>query len=218
MRVLVLGAGFGGLELSTRLSEEFGDDTRGRPDRPGRGLRVRVLEARRHVRARPCPTAVLHPYRDFVKPGVRFVQTTIRSIDPTAKRVETDAGAFDGGHHGGRPRRRSRIPSATPGLVEGGHEFYTVPGAFALRDVLAGFPGGRVIVGGHVDAVQVPAGAERDGAAAARLPDGSGGFATPPRSRSSCRSACPSRPHRRPRRRCWSPSPSGGSTGTPSGW
>ena len=26
MRVLVLGAGFGGLELSSRLSEELGDD------------------------------------------------------------------------------------------------------------------------------------------------------------------------------------------------
>jgi sulfide:quinone oxidoreductase len=26
MRVLILGAGFGGLELSTRLSEEFGGD------------------------------------------------------------------------------------------------------------------------------------------------------------------------------------------------
>ena len=26
MRVVVLGAGFGGLELTTRLSEEFGDD------------------------------------------------------------------------------------------------------------------------------------------------------------------------------------------------
>ena len=38
-------------------------------------------------------------------------------------------------------------PSATPGLVEGGHEFYTVSGAFALRDVLARFEGGRVIVG-----------------------------------------------------------------------
>ena len=37
-------------------------------------------------------------------------------------------------------------PTATPGLVEGGHEFYTVAGAFALRDVLAGFAGGRVIV------------------------------------------------------------------------
>ena len=26
MRVVVLGAGFGGLELTTRLSDEFGDD------------------------------------------------------------------------------------------------------------------------------------------------------------------------------------------------
>jgi sulfide:quinone oxidoreductase len=32
-------------------------------------------------------------------------------------------------------------------LVEGGNEFYTVAGAFALRDVLADFDGGRVIVG-----------------------------------------------------------------------
>ena len=38
-------------------------------------------------------------------------------------------------------------PSATPGLVEGGHEFYTVSGAFALRGVLERFEGGRVIVG-----------------------------------------------------------------------
>ena len=39
------------------------------------------------------------------------------------------------------------VPSATPGLVEGGHEFYTVAGAFALRDVLADFAGGHVVVG-----------------------------------------------------------------------
>ena len=38
-------------------------------------------------------------------------------------------------------------PDATPGLVEGGNEFYTVAGAFELRDVLAAFEGGRVIVG-----------------------------------------------------------------------
>jgi sulfide:quinone oxidoreductase len=38
-------------------------------------------------------------------------------------------------------------PAATPGLVEGGHEFYSVPAAFALRDVLARFDGGRVVVG-----------------------------------------------------------------------
>jgi sulfide:quinone oxidoreductase len=80
-----------------------------------------------------------------VKPGVQFVQATVTSIDPVKKRVETDNGPYEGDvlvvalgadlH-----------PEATPGLVEGGHEFYTVPGAFALRDVLADFDGGRVIV------------------------------------------------------------------------
>ena len=89
---------------------------------------------------------MVHPYSALDKAGLRFVQTTIRSIDPGAKRVETDAGAFDADiivvalgadlH-----------PSATPGLVEAGHEFYTVPGAFALRDVLTTFEGGHVIVG-----------------------------------------------------------------------
>ena len=69
----------------------------------------------------------------------------IRAIDPNTKRVETDAGTFDADilvvalgadlH-----------PEATPGLVEGGYEFYTEAGAFALRDVLADFDGGRVIV------------------------------------------------------------------------
>jgi sulfide:quinone oxidoreductase len=38
-------------------------------------------------------------------------------------------------------------PAATPGLVAGGHEFYTVAGAFALREVLANFAGGTVVVG-----------------------------------------------------------------------
>ena len=38
-------------------------------------------------------------------------------------------------------------PAATPGLVEGGKEFYTVAGAFALRDVLPRFERGPAIIG-----------------------------------------------------------------------
>lgn len=38
-------------------------------------------------------------------------------------------------------------PAATPGLVEVDREFYTVDGAFASRDVLDSFGGGRLIVG-----------------------------------------------------------------------
>jgi len=144
VRVVVLGAGFGGLELTTRLSEEFGDR-----------LDVVLIDqsdvftfgfSKLDVMfGRALSSAVQHPYRDIVKPGVRFVQTTVRSIYPATKRVETDAGTFDGDilvialgadlH-----------AAATPGLVEGGHEFYTEAGAFALRDVLSNFAGGRVIV------------------------------------------------------------------------
>jgi sulfide:quinone oxidoreductase len=145
MRVLVLGAGFGGLELTTRLSEEFGDDVDvvllDRSDAFVLGFsKLDVMFGR------ALPAGVRHAYRDAVKPGVTFVQAVVQSIDPAAKRVETDAGTFEGdvivvalG--------ADLDPAATPGLLEGGHDFYTVDGAFATRDVIADFEGGRVIVG-----------------------------------------------------------------------
>jgi len=89
---------------------------------------------------------VHHPYRDLVKPGVQFVQTTVRAIDAEARRVTTDAGAFDGDVIVVALGADLDL-GATPGLVEGGHEFYTEAGAFATRDVLEQFEGGRVIVG-----------------------------------------------------------------------
>ncbi len=144
-RVVVLGAGFGGLELTTMLSDALGTAID----------LVLIDQAEAFVFGfskldvmfgRPLPAAVRHPYRDIVKPGVRFIQTSVRSIDPAAKRVVTDAGAFEADllivalgadiH-----------PEATPGLVEGGNEFYTVAGAEALRDVLPRFEGGHAIVG-----------------------------------------------------------------------
>jgi sulfide:quinone oxidoreductase len=145
VRVLVLGAGFGGLELTTRLSEELGED-----------IEIVLIDraddfvfgfSKLDVRfGRTGDQAVRHPYRDLLKPGVRFVRANIESIDPDARVVDTDAGRFEGDilvvalgadlH-----------PESTPGLLEAGHEFYTVAGAFATREVLERFDGGRVIVG-----------------------------------------------------------------------
>ena len=110
---------------------------------------------------RTSEAAVTHPYRDLVKPGVRFVQTTIRSIDPQRRRVETDAGVFDGDVMVVALGADLDL-AATPGLLEGGYEFYTVPGAFALKEVLANFDGGRVRHRGDLHAVQVPSRTERD--------------------------------------------------------
>ena len=145
MNVLVLGAGFGGLELTAMLSEELGDgaDVLLVDQAEGFIFGFSKLDV---MFGRTTESAVTHPYRDMVKPGVRFLQTTVRSIDPERRRVETDSGEFEAdvlvvalG--------ADLDPAATPGLVEGGHEFYTVPGAFALREVLADFDGGRVVIG-----------------------------------------------------------------------
>ena len=145
MRAVVLGAGFGGLELTSRLAGELGAGGEviliDRSDGFVFGFsKLDVMFG--HAR----PDAVLHRYRDLVKPGVRFVQASVTAIDPEARRVETDAGTFEAdvlvvalG--------ADLDPGATPGLVEDGHEFYTEAGAFALADVLAAFDGGRVIVG-----------------------------------------------------------------------
>ncbi len=145
MRVLVLGAGFGGLELTTQLADELGGDVEVVLIDKGEGF-VFGFSKLDVMFGRTVADAVVHPYRDLVKPGVHFVQSTIRSIDPVARRVETDDGTFEADIMV-VALGADLDPSATPGLVEGGHEFYTVPGAFALRDVLADFGGGRVIVG-----------------------------------------------------------------------
>jgi sulfide:quinone oxidoreductase len=144
-RVVVLGAGFGGLELTSLLSEALGD-----------AIDIVLVDKAESfvfgfskldvMFGRQRPADAHHPYSGIVKPGVRFVRSTIRSIDPVAKRAVTDAGTFEADilivalgadlH-----------PEATPGLVEGGNEFYTVAGAEALREVLPRFEGGPAIVG-----------------------------------------------------------------------
>src|SRR5579864_903957 len=145
MRVLVLGAGFGGLELTTTLSDALGDTAEIVLIDKEEGF-VFGFSKLDVMFGRTVPEAVVHPYRNMVKPGVRFVQTVIRSIHPEERRVETDAGRFDADVMV-VALGADLDAAATPGLVEGGHEFYTVAGAFALRDVLANFEGGHVVVG-----------------------------------------------------------------------
>jgi sulfide:quinone oxidoreductase len=144
-RVVVLGAGFGGLELSTILSEALGDR-----------LDLTLIDKNESfffgfskldvMFGRAAPDAVRLAYRNIVKPGVVFRQATITAIDPETRRVSTDHGTYEadvlvialGADYD---------LAATPGLIEGGHEFYSFAGAERLRDVLPTFSSGHAIVG-----------------------------------------------------------------------
>ncbi|SNS37267.1 NAD(P)/FAD-dependent oxidoreductase [Antarctobacter heliothermus] len=144
-RVLVLGAGFGGMELASLLSESLGE-----------GADVTVIDKGDHfvfgyskldvMFGKKPLDAVRLPYSRFAPPGVRLVRETITAIDPQARRVTTDGGSYSADFLVVALGADLDV-AATPGLAEGGNEFYSVPGATLLRDVLPDFSAGPAIVG-----------------------------------------------------------------------
>ena len=142
--VLILGAGFAGLELATRLSETLEDAVRvtllDRNDSFVFGFsKLEVMLGRQSA------ADVRMYYRDIAKAGVEFRQERVVAIDPTTRRVTTDAGSYDADFLVVAMGADYDM-EATPGLEAGGFEYYTVAGAERLRDALADFDGGRVLV------------------------------------------------------------------------
>jgi len=144
-RVVVLGAGFGGLELATMLSEAFGDGVQltliDRDDAFVFGYsKLDVMFGRRSA------GEVRLPYGALAKPGVRFLQQTITAIDPEARRVTTEEGEHEADVLVVALGADYDL-AATPGLAEGGNEFYSVAGAERLGGLLPGFSRGHAIIG-----------------------------------------------------------------------
>ena len=142
--VLILGAGFGGLELATRLSETVSDAVNvtliDRNDSFYFGFsKLEVMLGRRSA------DAVRLSYRDIAKDGVEFRQEMVVDIDPVARRVATDLGTHDADFLVVAMGADYDM-AATPGFEEGGYEYYSLAGAERLRDALTGFEGGRVLV------------------------------------------------------------------------
>ncbi|MEU1972175.1 FAD-dependent oxidoreductase [Microbacterium sp. NPDC019599] len=144
-RVVVLGAGFGGLEVTSTLLDELDGEVEITLIDKTAGF-VFGFSKLDVMFGRATAEAVFHPYADVVRPGVRFVQAEITAIDAAAKRVSTTAGDFEADHLVIALGADYDV-ARTQGLAEAGHEFYSEAGAFALRDELAAFEGGDVVIG-----------------------------------------------------------------------
>ena len=145
LRVTVLGAGFGGLELSTLLSEAIGDR-----------LDLTLIDqhdsfffgfSKLDVMFGHKPSdAVKISYSSIVKPGVKFRKETINAINPLTKTVTTQKATYEadvlvvalGANYDF---------NATPGLAEFGNEYYSFSGAEKLRDILPNFTKGHAVIG-----------------------------------------------------------------------
>jgi sulfide:quinone oxidoreductase len=142
-RILVLGAGFGGLEVSTMLSEAFGD-----------GIEVTLIDKNDSfyfgfskldvLFGHATPNTVRLPYKKIAKPGVRLLQETISSVDPVAKRVTTNRGVHEADFLVVALGADYDL-AKTPGMADA-TEFYTLEGATRLAEILPTFKKGRVLI------------------------------------------------------------------------
>jgi sulfide:quinone oxidoreductase len=143
--VVVLGAGFGGLELASRLSDAVPDEVRVTliDQNDGFTFGFSKLDI---VFGGQDAAAVRIPYRELAKPGVEFRQERVTAIDPVARHVTTDQGSYEADILVVALGAEYDI-GATPGFAEGGLEYYSIAGAERMRDALPGFTGGTIVIG-----------------------------------------------------------------------
>jgi len=143
--VVILGAGFAGLELAARLSQSLPDEVDvtlvDQNESFSFGFSKLDILVGRKTRA----DVLLH-YRDISKAGVAFRRERVTSIDPETRRVTTDMSSYDADVLVVALGAGYDL-AATPGFEEGGLEYYSIAGAERMRDVLPDFESGTVLIG-----------------------------------------------------------------------
>ena len=99
---MVLGAGFGGLELTSILSETLGDNLDltliDQNDSFYFGFsKLDVMFGHKEA------DSVKIPYSNIMKPGVKFRKEIITAINPESKIVTTQNGTYEGRRFGSSP-------------------------------------------------------------------------------------------------------------------
>ncbi len=144
-QVLILGAGFGGLELSSTLSEELGDEVEVTLIDRSNAFSFGFSKLDMMFRGASFDSVSL-PYSEIAKPGVRVLREVVTAIDPETRTVTTDAGTHQGDVLVIALGADYDL-DATPGLAEYGTEFYSFAGAEAAAGPIARFNSGHAVIG-----------------------------------------------------------------------
>jgi sulfide:quinone oxidoreductase len=153
--VLILGGGVGGLVAADRLRRALPPTDR-----------VILIERERQHLFQPSllwvavgdrlPEQIQRPLDRLARKGVELVTATVEAIDPL-RRTVTAGGQVYTGDAVIVALGAELAPETIPGLVEGGHNLYTLDGAKAIRDALGSFRGGRVAIVTAAPAYKCPA-------------------------------------------------------------
>lgn len=142
MRVVIVGGGVGGLACAQRLAKRGGE------------LQVRLIDRTlRHdfapsflwlITGRRSPQQVSRSLAPLGRRGVELTEADVTQVDLAAGKLATSAGEVGFDELVLAPGA-ALAPDAVPGL-SAAHGFYTREDATRLREALAAFGGGRVLV------------------------------------------------------------------------
>lgn len=143
MEVVIVGSGVGGLACAQRLA------------RHRDGISVTLVDRRlRHdfapsflwlITGERSAAQVSRPLTPLGRQGVRLVEAEVRGIDLERAELATSGPGLRFDELVLAPGA-SLAPDAVPGLADAAHGFYSREDAERLRDALATFAGGRVLV------------------------------------------------------------------------
>jgi sulfide:quinone oxidoreductase len=153
--VLILGGGIGGVATANALRKRLPPGSRITVvDRePTFTLAASFLWVMTGARS---PAQVSRPLERLARKGIEVVRGEVQRIDPGRREAVVNGASLRGDRLVVALGAEFAL-DAIPGLADGGHTFCTLEGAVRLRDAIARFPGGRVVVLTAAPAYKCPA-------------------------------------------------------------
>jgi len=149
-RIVVVGGGTGGTVLANKLASKLADGIEADE------VTVTLInETDTHVYkpvwlyvafGQADPSEGQRPLDDLLDRRVRLRTGRVTDVDTAGKRLTLEDGSGIDYDHLTLATGARLVPDRVPGLVEGAHDFYSPDGAERLREALAEFTGGRLVL------------------------------------------------------------------------
>ncbi|MBF0466844.1 MAG: NAD(P)/FAD-dependent oxidoreductase [Nitrospirae bacterium] len=150
IKIVILGGGTGGTVVANLLARSLRDKIK-----VGQVTINMITDKPYHIYQpgllyvtfdRMLPEDIVRDQRTLVDPIVDVLIDPVVNIDRDNKKVVTETGRNINYDYLVIATGSRTVPELIPGLAEGGHTFYTMDEAKRLRNTLAGFNGGKVVI------------------------------------------------------------------------
>ena len=144
-RVLILGGGLGGLTAASHLRRLLPREHDVVVVEKKETFSLCMMNLWLMTGERESPQEGERELAALAKKGIEWVRGEVETVDPSGRTVQTSGGALDADYLI-VALGAERAPQAVPGFAEAALNLYEAEGALGIRQALADFNGGRIVV------------------------------------------------------------------------